>query len=92
MLARAKTDARRQEIEKNLSGPALPPAGLYLWGWFHELSNARGSGGFGAAAISYPDILAWSRLTGRRPAPWEVDVIKALDVAYLNTAAANRED
>ncbi|MBN9525785.1 MAG: hypothetical protein J0H82_06270 [Alphaproteobacteria bacterium] len=92
MLARAKTEARREELEARLLGPAVPPAGLYLWGWFNELSDARGAGGLGPAPISYPDILAWSRLTGRRPAPWEIGVIKALDLVYLTCTQAPADD
>lgn len=83
MLERVRSQEKREEIEADLMGPPLPLAGAYLFGWFIELSNARGPGALGPAPITYPDIDAWSRLTRRAPAPWEVRVIKALDGAYL---------
>ncbi len=83
LLARAKTDERRTAIEADLSGPPLPPAGAYLWTWFNELNLARPSGGMGVAAITYPDIEAWCRLLRRKPAPWEIDILKGIDGAFI---------
>ena len=31
--------------------------------------------------ITYQDIDAWSRLTGRQPSPWEVSILVGLDDA-----------
>lgn len=55
----------------------------YLWGWFIELASARTSNGFGLNPISYVEIAAWARLTGREPSPWEVSLLKRMDGAAL---------
>ncbi|WP_146203698.1 hypothetical protein [Azospirillum sp. TSO5] len=73
-----------RKIAFRLSGPVALPWDLrHLWEWFSELSDARG-GGMGPSPITYQDILAWSRLTGRRPSPWEVSVIRELDSLWLS--------
>lgn len=69
----------------------MPRAAAYLWEWFLELSAARAAGGFGPAAITYPDIFAWSQLTGRAPAPWEVALLKQLDAVFIQVMAAGRK-
>lgn len=70
-----------------LDGPDLPPEGEYLWGWFLGLAGRRGTGAMGPAALTYPDLDAWARLTGRRPAPWEIRVLCRLDDAWLSQQA-----
>jgi len=55
------------------------------------LNDARPAGGFGVAAITYPDIDAWVRLTGRKPTPWEVGTLKALDRVFLKVMSEKRE-
>ena len=67
-----------------LNGPAIPEAGAYLWVWFLELHCSRG-GGFGPSALTYSEILAWAALTGSDPVPWEIQIIKALDGAWLTS-------
>lgn len=78
-------------MEAELVGPPMPTAGAYLFNWFLELSAARGSGGFGPAPITYPDIYTWAKLTRRAPAPWEVETIKGLDAAYLTVMNEKRD-
>jgi len=87
LLSRARTDQRRAELEAELSGPPLPSAAWYLWRWFQELHCQRGATGFGPAALTYPDLLAWSTLTARTPAPWEVEVLCALDRCWREVQA-----
>jgi len=55
----------------------------HLWLWFCDLHAARGGAGSNPHPITYPDIQAWSALSGCRPYPWEVSVIKRLDRIYL---------
>jgi hypothetical protein len=54
-----------------------------VWRWFCELSQARGSNGFGPNPIRYPDIAAWSALTLTIIRPMEVRTIMLLDQVYL---------
>lgn len=44
----------------------------------------------GPAPIAYQEIEAWARLTGKRPRPWEVGILKALDVAAVRIAMGGR--
>lgn len=37
----------------------------------------------GANPITYPDLLAWAQLTGCDPSPWEISVLRRLDVAAM---------
>ena len=55
-----------------------------LWYWFLELNSGRTSNGFGANAISYSEIKAWSELTGRSLEPYQVSILKQLDRIVLN--------
>lgn len=64
----------------------LPDAIAHVWGWFVELSRTRTSGAVAANPISYTEIAAWSALTGRRPDPFEVECIAAIDALVLKTS------
>jgi len=55
---------------------------LRIGGWFGELSETRPSG-FGAGAITYAEIDAWARLTGRSPTRFEVYVLRRADAAFV---------
>lgn len=71
-----------------LDGPPAPRALAYLWGWFIELSAARGRNGFGGLnALSYQELDAWARLSGIAPTPFEVGVLRRLDQAFLTVHA-----
>jgi hypothetical protein len=61
----------------------LPPAVAYLWSAFLRLHCRRGSNGFGASPLSWSEIDAFCRLSGVRLAPWEVEIVEALDDAYM---------
>ncbi len=50
----------------------------YLWGWFCDLSNGRGDG-----PLTFSEIQAWSNMMKTDPKIWEIEVIKALDRAFL---------
>jgi hypothetical protein len=57
------------------------PGGLeYVWHWFIELSNSRTPG----SPISYRDIADWQSMTGIETMPWEVEMIKAMDLAFMS--------
>lgn len=46
--------------------------------WFQEL-NSRRTAGFEKNALTWSDMQAWAMITGRRPKPWQWQVICALD-------------
>jgi len=68
---------------QELHGPALPAACAYVWTWFCELHAARGYHQAGPNPISYAELDAWARLTGRRLTPWEVAALRTLDQAWM---------
>ncbi|TYG33319.1 hypothetical protein FW755_12395 [Lonepinella koalarum] len=64
----------------------VPPSSAvhYLLDIFYRLSIARQMG-MATNPILYSEILAWSNLTEWRLSQWEIDVIKQLDLIWLNT-------
>ncbi len=73
----------RKPLQLELLSQIDLPEGLeYLWGWYGELFNG--------GKISYQEMDAWSRLTRRLLLPWEVRVIKTLDLLYLRTQSDGR--
>lgn len=69
-----------------LDGPALPSCLAYLWGWFAELSAARGGSGLGGISpIGYQDLAAWAGLRGIAPTRFELDALRRLDDALLKS-------
>lgn len=70
--------ARTGRAHPLLAGPALPAAGEALWAWFVELRAAQAA----HLPLGFADIAAWAKLTGQRPAAWEVRALLALDQAW----------
>jgi hypothetical protein len=70
-------------------GPEIAPAGHRLWRIFCALHAARG-GGFGPNPISYSEIDAWARLHREPVRPFEVNILGAMDRAYLEHVAESR--
>lgn len=66
--------------------PELPWQIEHVWRWFGELCAGRA----GLAPLTYPDIDAWSRLTGAMVRPSEVGLIKRLDYLWLKLMAAKQ--
>ncbi len=73
-------------LPPELDEPEIPTSLAYLWQWFQELSFSRSSHGYGHNPLSYGDMDAWARLTGRRLDPWEVQALKDVDVVFLSHA------
>lgn len=67
-------------------GPQVPWAGRRIWSIFLDLNAARGSNGWGPNPISHPEIEAWSRLHREPVRPWELEILRAMDAAYLEYA------
>lgn len=66
-------------------GPSVPIAGRRVWSIFLDLNAAR-SVGFGPNPITYSEIEAWSRVRLEPVRPWELDIIRALDRAFLKAS------
>jgi hypothetical protein len=76
------TAKARAEYEAELACPPFPEALAYLWNVFLRLSARRGSGGFGVAPITWPDIDAFVRHSKIEIAPWEIRILEDLDNLY----------
>lgn len=66
-----------------LIAPPCPPAMADVWNAFLELDRTRGSNGWGPNPISYGEIDAWARLTGRAPSAHDVRLYAELDRLVL---------
>jgi hypothetical protein len=66
--------------------PVMPAAGWRVWRIFNDLNRTRG-GGMGPAPLSHQEIESWSRLHREPVRPFELDIIRALDTAWLEAAA-----
>lgn len=69
--------------EAELKGPELPEAAAHVWGWFIELCASRQHGAYAVQSLTYAEIEAWSRLTGRALRPFEVAWLRTLDALWL---------
>jgi hypothetical protein len=71
--------------------PEVPFAGRRVWSIFLEL-NATRSIGMAPNPISFGEIEAWSRMHREPVRPFELDMLRALDAAYLEAARAGQEE
>jgi hypothetical protein len=63
-------------------GPEIPPAGVHVWSIFLALHNSRAVG-FVPCAIAHAEIEAWSRLHRQPVRPFDSEIIRDLDRAFL---------
>jgi hypothetical protein len=77
--------ARAKGITEVAKPPPIPSTLKPLWWTFLALHGARSGNGMGINPISFTEIDAWCRLSRVTLDPWEVDVIRLLDNAYLES-------
>jgi hypothetical protein len=65
--------------------PPFPRPAHYLWRAYFRLRRRMAGGFAGPNPIGWQDIDAFVRQSGLRLAPWELDVIEALDDLYLRS-------
>lgn len=66
---------------------SVPDAGRLAWRWFNDLSRTRTGTGYGPNPLSYAEIEAYARLYRWPLEPRHVDLILALDRAFLDHVA-----
>lgn len=80
-----------ETLRKHLAGNpvAVPEGGRLAWRWFTDLNAARSYGMAGPNPISYAEIEAYARLHRWPLEPRHVDLITAMDGAWLDHARGN---
>lgn len=89
-------EVTRAEYNENFGvevpeAPEIPDAGLHIWEWWWRLSSRRITYSEVMAPLSYSDIFHWSILTRTQISPSEIEVLFAMDDAYLSAVAAERK-
>lgn len=62
---------------------AIPAGGDLLWQWFKDLSSTRTAHAAGANPIAFTEIRAYFRLRGIDPSQRHLDILLAMDAAFL---------
>jgi len=66
----------------------LPEIGLYLWDWFHEISNSVNRVIQGQPMRVPPsEFLAWATMTGRIVLSAEYAILRDMDAAFCSALA-----
>lgn len=69
----------------------MPEAASEAWGLWMDLNSGRTSNGWGASALSWVDLDAWSRMRGRKPTFTELELIRTIDRAFCEVQAKKGE-
>lgn len=88
---RTTNPKRLAAYQAELACPPCPPSLTYLWATFYRLSNRRGSNGFGVNPITWSELDAFTRLSGVRLTPWEIETVEMLDDLYRAPAKTEPE-
>lgn len=79
-----KSDAELAVMFAELQPVKLRYGSEYFLNTFAALSNVRAVGMNGPLPVTYHDIKAYSDLMGVSFAPWEVEILRAIDAAFLD--------
>lgn len=71
--------------------PEVPEEGEHIWSWFWRLNARRQPGFESTAPLSYEQILYWSGMTRTFVSPEEVEILTAMDDAFVIGIAEGRE-
>lgn len=88
-LTRQLVQAMREHVSSG-NPPRIPEAGRPLWQAFAALSGSRAYGAAGPNPISYREILAWCQLMRMPLKPHHIEIIRAMDRAWLNTEPCSK--
>lgn len=87
-----KAAARRSAAAKaKLIGPPCPAAAEHIWGWFRALDAGRGGNGFGPNPLAWAELESFARVQGLRFTPFELELLRGLDHAWLTAQAKAQE-
>lgn len=85
-LRKGNQQHRVAELEAELAAPPFPKALNYVWRAYLRMRRRAPSGFAGPNPISWRDIDAFCRRSGLGLAPWEIELIEAIDDIYLKPA------
>jgi len=77
---------------KELEHEDLDPFCDQWWQWFCELNSGRQSNGMGVNVLSWAELKAWTELTDNHPTPFEIHVLKLIDIEYVNAQQTKKGD
>lgn len=75
---------RIAEIGAELAMPPFPEPLAYLWRAYLRLRHRMAGGFSGPDPVGWPDIDAFIRRSGTDLAPWEIEVIEAIDGLFVH--------
>ncbi len=84
---RKRATKRVAEIKSELTLPPFPATLAYLWRSYLRLRRRKGVAFSGQTPIEWPDIDAFICRSGIQLAPWEIEIIEAIDDAYVRPTA-----
>ena len=85
--------AKRSGLKvKELEYEPLDPICEEWWEWFCELNSGRQSNGMGANVLGWGEIKAWAELTGNKPTPFDIEVIKRVDIAFIESSVDEQKN
>jgi hypothetical protein len=85
-LRRARTDARRAELQALLELPPFPVELSYIWEAYLKLRKRQGFDAMGnPKALAWRGVEAWMHLMRFTLTAWECDVLMDLDDTYLSS-------
>jgi hypothetical protein len=80
---RKKDAAKIAELNDELTLPEFPRELSYLWRVYHRIRRRMAGGFAGPNPIGWQDIGAFMHVTRFRLAPWEIELLEAIDDSYL---------
>lgn len=80
---RKKDAAKIAELNDELQLPDFPRELSYIWRAYHRIRRRMAGGFAGPNPIGWQDIDAFVRQTKFVLAPWEIELLEAIDDSYL---------
>lgn len=91
-LERAEIEGKAQriaELEAALAMPPFPDPLSYLWRAYLRLRRRMAGGFAGPNPVGWQDLDAFIRRSGLRLAPWEIEIVEAIDDLFIHRADAD---
>lgn len=74
------------ETPEELIGPEFPEVTRHIWDVFLSMHLGRSYGMSGPNPLTWEGIAAWCNLNGIVLSSWELETVKALDMAWIRVA------